>query len=95
MFGLSDRDLSSIRAVFADQSDIKAVVFGSRARGDYRPTSDIDIALDGDNVSITQVAQLEERLDDLMLPYRIDLVRYNNLQNAALRYNIATEGIAL
>ena len=94
MFGLSDIELSSIRAVFADFADIKAVVFGSRARGDYRPSSDIDIALEG-NVSISEVAQLEERLDDLLLPYRIDLIRYNNLQNDALKYNIATEGIAL
>lgn len=94
MFGLSDRDISSLRSIFSEWPDVKFIVYGSRARGDYRPSSDIDIALEG-NVSISEVAQLEERLDDLLLPYRIDLIRYNNLQNDALKYNIATEGIAL
>ncbi len=91
MFGLSDRDISSLRSVFSDWPDVKFIVYGSRARGDYHSSSDIDIALDG-NVSISDVALLEERLDDLLLPYRIDLVRYNMLQNPALKQNIQTEG---
>ena len=95
MFGLSDRELASIRAIFAEMPDVEAVIFGSRARGDYRESSDIDIALMGENVSVSQAAQLEERLDDLLLPYRIDLVRYNMLQNPALKQNIQMEGKVL
>jgi predicted nucleotidyltransferase len=55
---------------------VRAFLFGSRARGDARPFSDLDIALDsgGEPVPRGLVALLAERLEDSCIPYRVDLV---------------------
>jgi len=93
MYGLNDKELSSIRQVFLMYPQIEAVMlYGSRARGDYRPYSDIDIALQSNGLTHGQIADIEARLDDLYLPYSIDLCDIGNITNPALLLNIRREG---
>jgi predicted nucleotidyltransferase len=49
------------------------VLYGSRAKGNYRPGSDIDLTLLGESLNLTELQKIELELDDLMLPYKIDL----------------------
>lgn len=93
MYGLNDKELSSIRQVFLMYPQIEAaILYGSRARGDYRPYSDIDIALLGNGLTHGQMADIEARLDDLYIPYSIDLSDIGKITNPALLVNIRREG---
>lgn len=92
-FGLSDTTIGQIRAVLRTIPAIeRAIIYGSRARGDNHTGSDVDLTLDGSGLSLKDLYRLYDELDDLLLPYHFDLSLYRDIRNPALRYNIATEG---
>lgn len=92
-FGLKNTELKAIIDVIKNESYIeKAVIFGSRARNDYKKTSDIDIAIYGKNITSTQLNLLRDRLNHLDLIYKIDVVDFYNLTKEGLIKNIDTEG---
>ncbi len=94
MYGLTDNELNQLKAVFSAHKGVeKAILYGSRARGTNRPYSDIDISLVGSDLSLSDLAILDDQLEDLYLPYKIDLNAYHRITNPALLHNIATEGI--
>lgn len=74
-FGLSDQAIDAIHQVLQKYPQVKrAILFGSRAKGNYKPGSDIDLALDGDNqLDMNLLFQIEMDLDDLYLPYKMDM----------------------
>lgn len=83
--------LEQIRAL-AEQYDLQRVVlFGSRARGDYKERSDIDLAVRGGNVSAFSLAVDEET--DTLLQY--DIVDLDRPTDAALLDNIRKDGMIL
>ena len=64
-FGLAERDLAYIIAAVSEFPEIqKAVVFGSRAKGNYKKGSDIDIAIFGEDISFSTIAGLHGRLEE-------------------------------
>lgn len=73
----------------------KAVVYGSRAIGAYKTGSDIDLTLYGDTLSMQNLAAISSELDDLLLPYTIDLSLFAMLNNADLREHIGRVGKVL
>jgi predicted nucleotidyltransferase len=77
---------------FTDIRWQRAVIFGSRAKGNYRHGSDIDIALFGPALTEADLAALEERIDDLLLPYQIDLCQVESVENADLLAQIERVG---
>jgi predicted nucleotidyltransferase len=60
------------------------VLYGSRAKGNYRRGSDIDLTLWGE-ISFPALLNLHTALDDLLLPWMIDLSIYDRLENPALQ----------
>lgn len=60
------------------------MLFGSRAKGNAQPGSDIDLALKGPAVTEQTVLRLRVALDDLPLPFFFDVVHYETLQNPDL-----------
>lgn len=73
---LSPHHISTLQNLFAKHPSIKeALLFGSRALGTHRESSDIDIALKGD-ISPTLIAHLKEELEDSTLPYFCDIISY-------------------
>lgn len=77
-FGLSDWTISDLRSVFSRYPNIKKVIlFGSRAKGNYRTGSDIDLALVGDGIDHKEFLQIYNDIDDFGLLYSIDLLDYN------------------
>ncbi|HET8861530.1 nucleotidyltransferase domain-containing protein [Marivirga sp.] len=70
--GLTTEEIFNIRSVFSNYPQIeKALIYGSRAMGNYKPASDIDISLIGDDIDLSLLNQIEFDLDDLMLPYKL------------------------
>ncbi|XGA79200.1 nucleotidyltransferase domain-containing protein [Halomonas sp. CH40] len=94
-FGLSLGDIEKLQSVLARYPGIqKAVIYGSRAKGNYRASSDIDITLIG-NLDWQAFNRLEMELDDLLLPYKIDLSIYDQIENNELRTHIQRVGKVL
>ena len=93
ILGLSAHDQELILKVFPSYSEIKEViVFGSRAMGNYKDGSDIDLALKG-NVSHSTLLQLKDKLEEeLPLPYQFDLVVYDQIDSQDLKNHIDTFG---
>jgi predicted nucleotidyltransferase len=93
-YGLDDLVIEKICGIFTQFPTIhKAVLYGSRAKGNYKPGSDIDLCLFGENLNQTLLYRIEEALDDLLLPYTFDLSDYYNLSNQDLINHIDRVGI--
>jgi predicted nucleotidyltransferase len=93
-YGLPAAAIEKICAVFARFPQIeKAVLYGSRAKGNFKPGSDIDLTLLGENLTSAQLGEIAEALDDLLLPYTIDLSVYAELNHAKLREHIDRVGV--
>jgi predicted nucleotidyltransferase len=91
-FGLDERALRLVRNVLEKHPNIVEVrVFGSRAKGNFRPESDVDLALFGDvdNVLASLVAS---ELDDLPLPYQFDVQAYPCIKHIPLREHVDRVG---
>ena len=95
-FGLSSRHMEIIREGVTRFADIeKMVVFGSRAMGNFKPGSDVDLALVG-NLAPNTVSRLSYLLnEETTLPYKFDLVEYSTISEPALKAHIDTEGKVL
>ena len=95
-FGLDASTLARIKAVLAGFPDIKvALLYGSRAKGNFRPGSDIDLTLKGSRLTEAKLLAVERALDDLDLPYKMDVSLYAALDNPELLAHIARVGVAL
>ena len=91
-FGLPDRTIEAINNLFASFKEIdKVKIFGSRARGDFKRGSDIDLALFGE-INEKLLRHITSELDELPTPYKFDVVNYNDIENTALRQNIDNDG---
>ncbi|NOX08447.1 MAG: nucleotidyltransferase domain-containing protein [Gammaproteobacteria bacterium] len=92
--GLSVETIKKIQQVFSGYPEIDQVfLYGSRAKGDYRNGSDIDLTIMGDLLSQSQLTRIENDLDDLLLPYKIDLCLYLTIENQDLVDHIQRVGI--
>jgi len=95
-FGLSEETITSIEQVFRAHAEVEqAIIYGSRAKGNYKPTSDIDITLKGNSLSSSIIGQITWELDDLLLPYTFDISIYDQTDNEILKKHIDDEGILL
>jgi len=92
-FGLSDATCATIHAILANYPAIsQAVIYGSRAKGNYRPGSDIDLALFGDGLDTQVLAAVASDLEDSDIPYTVDLSLWERIDNTALREHIERVG---
>lgn len=87
MTGLSDAELETLRTVFARFPQIEEVIlFGSRAHGTHRPSSDIDLAIKGKDITLDTLTKLRYILEgDTNLPYFFDVVIYERIENVELK----------
>ena len=94
-YGLKQDMIDAIQGVFAKYSQVKkAVLYGSRAKGNYRPNSDIDLTITGEKLDLSIQLKIETELDDLLLPYKIDLSVFDKIENPDLIEHIKRKGVA-
>jgi uncharacterized protein len=74
-FGLKEKTISQIQAVLALHPQVeKAIIYGSRAKGNFKNGSDIDLALIGkEDLNLEILYRMMDEIDDLLLPYTFDL----------------------
>jgi len=91
-FGLSPEVIEHLRQLFARHSEIeRVIIYGSRAKGNFREGSDIDLAFEGDAIDLPLLL----KLDDLLLPYQLDLSLLAHIDDPDLRSHIARVGQVL
>ena len=95
-FGLLEKDLSTIAQAIAKFPEIKSVkIFGSRALGNYKKASDIDMVLFG-QISIETISKLKWKLEEeTTLPYFFDILSYQTIETKALKDHIDQHGVLI
>jgi predicted nucleotidyltransferase len=92
-YGLSKDTVDKIVKTFKQFPEIEsAIIYGSRAKGNYKPSSDIDISLKGKHLSLSILSEIINQLDDLLLPYKIDISIYDQINNPELLDHITRIG---
>ncbi len=93
-YGLDEKTIERMQAVLAAYPEVdKAILYGSRAKGNYKTGSDIDLTLYGNGLSPTVLRKIENKLDDLLLPYKIDLSIFAQITDPAVVDHIRRVGI--
>lgn len=84
-FGLPDNTIEKINAVFAKYPHVeKVIIYGSRSKGNYKTGSDIDLTMIGEKLTSQDRSDIFHELDDLPIPYTIDLSIFATLNHADL-----------
>lgn len=84
-FGLNQETIEKINFVFQAFDEIDAaVLYGSRAKGNFKPGSDIDLVLKGQKLDLHLLNKVSLAIDDLLLPYTFDLSIYHQINNPDL-----------
>ena len=92
-YGLEKETHQKIIAIFAQYGAVQeAIIYGSRAKGNHKPGSDIDLTLKGSDLNLKILNQISLDLDDLLLPYTFDLSIYHHIQQPDLIDHILRVG---
>ncbi|WP_374476847.1 nucleotidyltransferase domain-containing protein [Zoogloea sp.] len=92
-FGLPDGTCSTVRQILASYPQIeKAVLYGSRAKGNYKAGSDIDLTLFGTALNHTLLMSISTALEESDIPYTVDLSLFDQIETPALREHIERVG---
>lgn len=93
MFGLDEKELRILKSCFSHQPLVsKAVVFGSRAMGNYKRGSDIDIAIFGDGITGREQSEIINEFEESNLPYEMDILIYDSIKSGELKKHIQEYG---
>lgn len=92
-FGLNDITIIKLKNVFSIHPEVEQVViYGSRAKGNFRNGSDIDITLKGDSLTPKVLSMIWHEIDELNLPYLIDLSIFHMISSDSLVEHIERVG---
>lgn len=95
--GLRQNDIQIIVSVLQHHPEVTEVyLFGSRAKGNFRTGSDVDLALKGDKLTAEIVSSISYQLnEETTLPYKFDVLNYHTISNKNLKEHIDRIGIHL
>lgn len=93
-FGLPDYVVRRLCQVFDRWPEVSAVwLYGSRAMGTFRKASDIDLCVEADALAVTDLLKIEGEIDDLLLPWKVDLSLWHQIDAPDLRDHIRRVGV--
>lgn len=96
MYGLSDKEFDEMTAIFGKFKNLeKVILYGSRAKGNYKKFSDVDITLEGDNLTLTDLFQIQDLLYESDLPYMYDVSIFSSITNPDLIDHIRRRGVVI
>jgi uncharacterized protein len=90
MYGIPARSFQLILDAFSAFKDIeRAGIYGSRAMGNFKNGSDVDVVVYGAKISNETLLKLKVKLEhELPIPFYFDLTHYETIQNADLKEHI-------
>ncbi|HOO81244.1 MAG TPA: nucleotidyltransferase domain-containing protein [Alphaproteobacteria bacterium] len=93
-FGLPPLTIDNIRRFLMGWPEIERIeIFGSRAMGNYRYNSDIDICVWGEAIDPDLFSRIRSGLQDLPIPYKIDVVQYETISHPPFKAHIDEHGV--
>ncbi len=94
-FGLEENDIQAICAILGRYPQVeKAILYGSRAKGDYKTGSDIDLTLvGGEELTFKVLYRIMDEIDDLLLPYSFDISIFHNISDTDVVEHIKRVGM--
>lgn len=94
--GLTKQTIAKIKEALQASPKVQSLIlFGSRAKGVAQNGSDIDLAIVGDDIDFRDLCSIGAKLDELELPYKIDIVSYNLITNEKLKEHIDRVGVRI
>ena len=92
-FGLPEKTINKVNSVFEKHFEIEEVIiYGSRAKGNYREGSDIDITLKGKNIEYKNLSKINQEIDELNTPYLYDISIFEKFESKELIEHITRIG---
>ncbi|MEE0699854.1 MAG: nucleotidyltransferase domain-containing protein [Bacilli bacterium] len=95
MYGIRENLYNEIINTIKKFGIKKAIIFGSRARGDYKNNSDIDLAIIFNNDDKDNFIKLQTKLEELETLYKFDIIDFSSLKDEKLKKEIKKEGIII
>lgn len=96
MYGLSEKEYSEMFDIFNKCKNIdKVILYGSRAKGNYKKFSDVDITLIGNNLTLTDLYKIQDMLYESDLPYMYDVSILSKITDNSLLDHIKRRGIVI
>jgi predicted nucleotidyltransferase len=93
IYGLTEKQYQLIVKEIISIPEIeKVLIFGSRATEKFKPSSDIDLAVIGKDITSNLLNRIHSRLDDLPLPFMFDVINYDKINNDRLKEKIDLQG---
>ena len=95
-YGLKDIEMAYLETLFSKNERIERVIlYGSRAKGNHKPFSDVVITLVGDELTHEDLNRIILAIDDLLLPYLFDISIFHQIKNDTLIDHINRRGIVI
>lgn len=96
MSGLKENEIAQLKHCFSRFKEIeKGILFGSRAMGNYKNGSDVDIVLVGDKINHKTITQIVNALEETVMPYEFDMLIFNSIKNEELIKHIEQFGVEI
>ena len=93
-YGLKEEVYNKILSIAKENKQYKFILFGSRARGNYKKESDIDIAIKG-NIMTDDKYRIINEFDLINTIHKIDLVFIDEITKKELVESINNEGVEI
>jgi uncharacterized protein len=91
--GLDKKTMDRMRVVFSNHPEImQVIIFGSRAKGNFKEGSDIDFALIGPDIHRNLISTLQQEIDKLNTPYKVDILIFHEIESPELKAHIERVG---
>lgn len=94
-FGISEKSFKLLLEALTKYPQVEeAIIFGSRAKGNSKKGSDIDLAIRGAQCSALLALTLQSYFnEELPIPYMVDVLDYNSLNHQELKAHIDRVGV--
>lgn len=95
-YGLPPYVIEQLREVFREWPQIlRVTLYGSRAKGNYRNGSDIDLSVEAPELGIGDLLRLDGQIDDLLLPWKVEIALRHQIDNPDLLAHIDRVGVPI
>jgi predicted nucleotidyltransferase len=84
-----------IYTIKLDKRVKEIILFGSRAKGNFKKGSDVDIAIIAESLSFDELNKIRAAINELVLPYYVDIIDFNKITNDKLKEHILRVGQVL
>ena len=92
---LNKKKISEIGDLLRKNAVKKAILYGPRALGTYKTGSEIDLTLEGSQLTSKELFNIEQEMEELLIPYRFNLSLYHQIENQELLDHIRRIGLVL